>query len=293
MSSLPAALRGALWMVGALLSFSAMAISVRELLRSMGNFEILALRSLVSLVLVLAVLPRFGLGSLRTRRFGLHVVRNVLHLGGQYAWVYAIAMLPLATVFAIEFTMPVWTALLAVPILGERLNRGRVAMLVLGLAGVLIILKPGFALIHPAALVMLAGSFAYATMNIATKRLSQTDSTLAILFYMAAVQLPLALLPALPQWVAPHLRDLPWILLVGSAGLSAHYCLTRAVRIADATLVVPIDFLRLPLIAVVGMLFYGEPLELTIMLGAAVIFAGTFYSIRRESMGRLEPSRAS
>ena len=280
-------------MVGALLSFSAMAISVRELLRSMGNFEILALRSLVSLVLVLAVLPRFGLGSLRTRRFGLHLVRNVLHLGGQYAWVYAIAMLPLATVFAIEFTMPVWTALLAVPILGERLNRGRVAMLVLGLAGVLIILKPGFALVDPAALVMLAGSFAYATMNIATKRLSQTDSTLAILFYMAAVQLPLALLPALPQWVAPHLRDLPWILLVGSAGLSAHYCLTRAVRIADATLVVPIDFLRLPLIAVVGMLFYGEPLELTIMLGAAVIFAGTFYSIRRESMGRLEPSRAS
>ena len=103
---------------------------------------------------------------------------------------------------------------------------------------------------------------------------------------MAAVQLPLALVPALPQWVAPQLKDLPWILLVGTAGLTAHFCLTRAVRIADATLVVPIDFLRLPLIAVVGMLFYGEPLELPIMLGAAVIFAGTFYSIRRESTGR-------
>src|SRR5437899_13094760 len=99
---MPAALRGALWMVGALLSFSLMAVAVRELLHSMGNFEILALRSLVSLLIVLAVLPRFGLGRLRTRRFGLHVVRNVLHLGGQYAWVYAIAMLPLATVFAIE-----------------------------------------------------------------------------------------------------------------------------------------------------------------------------------------------
>ena len=99
---MPAALRGALWMCGALLSFSVMAVSVRELLRTMGNFEILALRSLVSLLLVLAVLPRFGLGRLRTRRFGLHVLRNVLHLGGQYAWVYAIAMLPLATVFAIE-----------------------------------------------------------------------------------------------------------------------------------------------------------------------------------------------
>ncbi|HYQ94540.1 MAG TPA: DMT family transporter [Burkholderiales bacterium] len=283
MSRLPAALRGAIWMVGALLSFSLMAVSVRELLRTMGNFEILALRSLVSLVLVLAVLPRFGLSRLRTRRFGLHVLRNVLHLGGQYAWVYAIAMLPLATVFAIEFTMPVWTAILATLILGERLNRGRVVMLVLGLAGVLIILRPGFALVQPAALVMLAGSFAYASMNVATKRLSASDSALAVVFYMAAVQLPLALVPALPHWAAPQLRDLPWILLVGTAGLTAHFCLTRAVRIADATLVVPIDFLRLPLIAVVGMLFYGEPLEMPILLGAAVIFAGTYYSIRRES----------
>jgi len=266
-----------------MLSFAVMAVAARELLRTMGSFEILALRSFVSLLIVLAVLPRFGLGRLRTRRFGLHLARNVLHLGGQYAWVYAIAMLPLATVFAIEFTMPVWTAILATLILGERLNRGRVVMLVLGLAGVLVILKPGFSIVQPAALVMLAGSFAYASMNIATKRLSESDSALAVVFYMAAIQLPLALVPALPQWVAPQLKDLPWIILVGSAGLTAHFCLTRAFRVADATLVAPIDFLRLPLIAVVGMLFYGEPLELSIMLGAAVIFAGTYYSIRRES----------
>jgi len=270
-------------MVGALLSFSLMAVSVRELLRTMGSFEILFLRSLVSFVLVLAVLPRFGLGALRTRHFGLHLVRNVLHFSGQYAWVYAIAMLPLATVFAIEFTMPVWTALLAIPILGERLNRGRTVMLVLGLAGILVILKPGFGVVHPAALVMLAGSFAYASTMIATKRLSGSDSALAVVFYMSVVQLPLAFVPALPGWVAPALVDLPWILAIGAAGLSAHYCLTRAMRIADATLVVPIDFLRLPLIAVVGMLFYSEPLEFSIMLGAAMIFAGTYYSVQRES----------
>jgi len=282
-SGTPAALRGALWMVGALLSFSLMAVSVRELLRTMGSFEILFLRSLVSFVLVLAVLPRFGLGALRTRHFGLHLVRNVLHFSGQYAWVYAIAMLPLATVFAIEFTMPVWTALLAIPILGERLNRGRTVMLVLGLAGILVILKPGFGVVHPAALVMLAGSFAYASTMIATKRLSGSDSALAVVFYMSVVQLPLAFVPALPGWVAPALVDLPWILAIGAAGLSAHYCLTRAMRIADATLVVPIDFLRLPLIAVVGMLFYSEPLEFSIMLGAAMIFAGTYYSVQRES----------
>lgn len=277
------ALRGAVWMGGAVVSFSVMAIAVRELLRALGIFEILFLRSLVSLILLAAVLPVVGWQALRTQRFGLHVVRNLFHFSGQYAWVYAIAWLPLATVFAIEFTMPVWAALLAVPILGERLNRGRVIMLVLGLVGIFIILKPGLAEVKPAALVMLAGSFAYAATMIGTKRLAQSDSAIAVLFYMSAIQVPLGLVPALPAWVTPGLVDLPWIVAVGATGLSAHFCMTRSLRIADATLVVPIDFLRLPLITAVGVLFYGEPLELSILLGAAVIFAGTYASIRLES----------
>jgi drug/metabolite transporter (DMT)-like permease len=186
-------------------------------------------------------------------------------------------------VFAIEFTMPVWTALLAMPLLGERLNRGRIVMLVLGLAGILVILRPGFAVLQPAALVMVAGSFAYASTMICTKRLMQSDSAFAVIFYMALIQLPLTLFPALPSWVAPRLADLPWILVVGTASLAAHLCLARAMRVADASLVTPIDFLRLPLIAVVGAMFYGEKIEVTILAGAAIIFAGTWYSIRRES----------
>ena len=281
-----AALRAALWMVGTLFSFSTMAIAVRELLDTMGTFEVLFFRSLVSLLMVLAVVPRYGLGALRTRRIGLHVVRNLLHYCGQYAWVYAIAFLPLATVFAIEFTMPVWTAALAVMLLGERLNRGRVVMLMTGIAGILIILRPGLAFIHPAALVMLGGSLAFATTMITTKRLSATDSPLVILFYMSVIQLPLGLIPALPAWVTPTVADLPWVVGVGVAGYSAHYCMTRAFRLADATLVVPLDFLRLPLIAVVGALFYREPIELATMLGAVVMFAGTYYSVSRESRAR-------
>ena len=136
MSTLPVALRGALWMVGALVSFSIMAVSVRELLHSMGSFEILFIRSFMSLAILLLLLPRRGLAALRTRHFGLHVLRNLFHFGGQYAWVYAISLLPLATVFAIEFTMPVWAALLAMIFLGERLNQGRVVMLALGVVGV-------------------------------------------------------------------------------------------------------------------------------------------------------------
>ena len=285
MSGLPAALRGALWMGGALLSFSLMAVAVRELSRTMGSFEILFLRSAVSLAIVAALLPYFGIARLRTRRFGLHLVRNSLHFAGQFCWVYAIALLPLATVFAIEFTMPVWTALLAIPILGERLNRGRVVMLAAGIAGILIILRPGAAEVSPAALVMLAGAFAYGATLVATKRLTGSESAFAILFYMSLVQVPMGLVPALANWVAPTLADAPWIAATGASGLVAHYCMTRAFRIADASLVAPIDFLRLPLIAVVGMAFYGEPIELATFIGAAVIFAGTYYSIRRESQG--------
>lgn len=280
---MPAPVRGALWMGGALLSFSLMAVAVRELSRTMGPFEIMFLRGVVSLALVLALLPYFGLRPLRTQRFGLHAVRNLFHFAGQLSWVYAIGLLPLATVFAIEFTTPVWTALLAMLILGERLNHGRVFMLVTGVAGILIILKPGYAQVSPAALVMLAGAFAFGASLVATKRLAGSDSALAILFYMALIQLPIGLLPALPGWVAPTAADAPWIVATGACGLIAHFCMTRAFRIADATLVVPIDFLRLPLIAVIGVLAYGEPIELATFIGAVVIFAGTYYSIRRES----------
>src|SRR3990172_2792107 len=172
--------RAALWMGCAVLSFSFMAVAVRELLRHMNVFEILFLRTLVTLLLVLAVVPRSGIAPLRTRRFSWHFWRAMMHLGGQLCWMYAIAALTLATVFAIEFTMPVWVALLALIFLGERLNRGRVVMLALGLAGIAIILRPGAGEFHPAALVMVLGSVFYAGNMIMTKRLSATDSPLAV-----------------------------------------------------------------------------------------------------------------
>src|SRR3954468_16734882 len=147
-------LPGVLWMLGAVMSFALMAVAVRELLRHMGILQILALRTLVTFLLVSTTIARHGFAPLRTRRFPLHATRAVLHLAGQGCWMYAIGALTLATVFAIQFTMPVWTAILAALFLGERLVRGRIVQLVLGLAGVAIILRPGLGAFHPAALVM-------------------------------------------------------------------------------------------------------------------------------------------
>jgi drug/metabolite transporter (DMT)-like permease len=280
--SQPHALHGVLWMLGAVVSFGVMAVAVRELLRHMEILQILALRTMVTLLLVCTIIPRQGFAPLRTGRFPVHAVRAVVHLAGQFCWMYAIGALALATVFAIEFTMPVWTAILAALFLGEHLNRGRMVQLVLGLAGVAIILRPGLGAFHPAALVMVLGSMFYASNMIFTKRLSATDSALAVTFWMSAVQMPLTMALALPAWVAPGLADVPWILAIGAGSFAAHYSMTRAMKLADATVVVPIDFIRLPLIAVVGAAFYAEPFDPLVLVGAAVIFAGTYYSLSRE-----------
>lgn len=276
------ALRGVLWMLCAVLSFAMMAVAVRELLRHMNVFEILALRTLVTLILVSSVILRFGFAPLRTRRFPAHATRAVLHLGGQWCWMYAIGALTLATVFAIEFTMPVWVAILAAIFLRERITPPRVVQLVLGFVGVLIILRPGVGAFHPAALVMLLGSIFYASNMIFTKRLSATDTALAVTFWMSVVQLPLTFVAALPVWVMPVAADLPWILAIGAGSFAAHYSMTRSMKLADATVVVPVDFIRLPLIAIVGALLYAERFDPMVIVGAAVIFAGTYYSLSRE-----------
>ncbi len=268
-------------MVGAVLSFCAMAVAVRELQRSMGSFEILFLRSVVMLAIVAALLLRTP-GAWRTQRFALHAWRSLVHLAGQYLWVASLGLLTLATVFAIEFTIAVWVAVLAVVFLHERLTPGRLVQLALGIAGVLIIIQPGAVAFHPAALLMVLGSFFYAASIVFTKRLSATDSPQTVLLWMSLLQTPVTLVAALPSWMTPPSSALPWILLIGAGSYSAHYCMTRAMKLADATVMAPIDFVRLPLIAVVGAVFYKEAFDPMVIVGAVVIFAGTYYSLSRE-----------
>jgi drug/metabolite transporter (DMT)-like permease len=249
----------------------------------MGSFEIVFLRSLVMLALAFILLSRAGWAAVRTQRIGAHFSRNVIHLLGQILWVYSIGALTLATVFAIEFTMPVWTAILAAIFLHERLTAPRLVQLVLGVVGVLIILRPGVGAFHPAAVAMIVGSLCYASSFVFTKRLSSTDSALAILFWMSVIQAPISFALAVPQWVTPLAVDAPWIIGVGCGAFFAHYCMTRSMMLVDATVAVPIDFIRLPLIAVIGAVFYGEPFDPLVIVGAVVIFAGTYYSLSRET----------
>jgi drug/metabolite transporter (DMT)-like permease len=267
-------------MCGALVSFMAMAIAGRQLSVELTTFQILFFRSVVGFAVVVVLLQRAGWTQVRTKIFGTHLVRNLTHFGGQYGWFYGIALIPLTEVFAIEFTVPLWTAVLATVFLGERMGALRALAVALGFAGILVILRPGIAMVSPAALAVLGSAVAYALSHIFTKRLSATETPLAILFYMTVIQLPLALVPSLSGWVWPSARLWPWVGVVAVTALSAHYCLTRAFRLADATIVVSMDFLRLPLIAMVGFLFYGEPLQIWVLVGALIVFAATWLNLR-------------
>ncbi|MFP6711029.1 MAG: DMT family transporter [Rhodospirillales bacterium] len=275
--------RGFLWMSGALLSFLFMAIAARELSDTMNTFEILTFRSGIALTITVIFVMRIGWHEIKTERLRFHLMRNIFHFGGQFGWFLGISLLPLATVFALEFTIPIWAALLAVIFLHERLHHARIIAIICGLFGVLIILKPGVEVIEPASLIVIAASVCYAISYISTKSLAVSDRPLAILFYMNLIQLPMGLVPAAFTWVPPTIGDIPWMVLVGVTGLSSHYCLTRAFMVADALTVIPIDFLRLPLVAVIGYLFYNESLEFALFVGAIVIFAGNYYNIRYEA----------
>ena len=278
--------RVVLWMMGALLSFSIMAVSIRKLSRAgLSIFEILAIRSGVALLVLLVLLtlrPDLRLYAV-PRRMGLHIFRNTIHYASQFSWALSLTMLPLATVFALEFTMPAWTAVLAVWFLHERMTASRFGVVVLGLIGVLVILRPGIASFNPAAILVLIAAFGYAITMITTKKLTITETTFAIIFWMAVIQFPLSLIGSDPAaFLNLDTRHILPAMGVGTAGLTSHYCLSNAFRSGDATLVVPLDFMRIPLIAVVGWAFYGERLDIFVLLGALIIVSGVLWNLRSE-----------
>jgi len=201
-------------------------------------------------------------------------------------------LLPFATVFALEFTTPAWVALLAALFLHERLTASRAGSVILGFLGVVIIVRPGLASFQPMALLVLFAALTFAISLIVTKKLTGQVSTFTVIFWMNAMQLPIAL--AYPLFVAasggPPLfvfrlgaDSLLPVIVLGIVGLTSHYCLTNAFRSGDATVVVPLDFLRIPLIALIGWLFYGETLDAFVFAGAILIICGVLWNLRAEA----------
>ncbi len=272
----------ALWMAGAIASFTLMGVAGRELSDEMDTFGILLVRGIVGLLVVVALLQLNGWHHAKTTRPLTHLFRNVVHYGGQFGWFYGIALLPLAQVFALEFTVPMWGLLLAVLVLGERLTLPRIIALVLGLIGVLVILRPGIVPLGVAVLAVLGSAVCYAIAHISTKSLITTDSPLNIIFYMTLMQLPIGIVLAWSTFQIPSSALWPWVIIVGLTALSAHYCLARALSRGDASVVLPLDFLRLPVIAIVAAWLYSESIDVFLFGGAALMIIGNLVSLRAE-----------
>jgi len=274
--------KASLWMLVALASFSLMAVAGKELAKNIGTAEILFFRSLIGFLILSIVVSVVGIENIKSTSIKKHIARNASHFIGQYGWFYGIAFIPLAEVFALEFTVPIWTAIAATILLNETITKIRIISIALGLLGVLIILRPTVEIIHPAAIVVIVGAMAYGLAHTLTRSIVKHDSPLSVLFYMCLIQLPVGLLLTFSDWVMPIGIMWFWLLIVGGTALSAHYGMSKALSYADAMVVVPMDFLRLPLIMLVGLYFYNESIEGLLLLGASIMLLGNFLNIKHE-----------
>lgn len=275
--------RAALWMTGAIASFTLMAVAGREVAVDLDTFELMMYRSLIGAVIVTAIGAATGrLPQVRTGRLRLHVVRNIFHFTGQNLWFYGVAVIPLAQLFAFEFTTPLWVALLAPLVLGEAMTRMRALAILVGFLGLLIVARPGLSPLGIGHFAAALAAIAFAGNLLATKQLSRTETVWTILFWMTWIQFLFGVVCAgIDGDIAlPQMESVKWVVIVGLCGLTAHLSITSALRCAPASIVSPMDFARLPIIAVVAMVLYGEPLEIAVFAGAALILAGNIMNIR-------------
>jgi drug/metabolite transporter (DMT)-like permease len=257
------------------------AVAGRETTRELNVFQIMELRSILGFLMLYPLVRRSGgFAAMKTSRPLQHIGRNLVHYGAQLGWFFALTLIPLGQVVSIEFTMPIWTAILASSFLGERLTGWKILAIVLGLVGVAVIVRPGTSEINPGQLIALAAAIGFGISIAMMKSLTRTEQTVAIIFWMLVVQSAAGFFPAIELWRRPSAYAWCWIVVIAFCGTFSHFCMARAMLYADATIVVPMDFLRVPLTATAGWLIYAEPLDLYTVLGAVLILAGNLLNLK-------------
>lgn len=260
-----------------------MTILVRQLSADYSSFEILFFRNLVSVCILLPLAMRSGLSSLKTQRLQLHSLRALLSYIGVLLLFYGIANIPLPDVTALSFTQPLFVVVLAALILKEVVNGARWIAVIAGFVGLLVIVRPGVVAVELATVLVLLSAFSYAVSNICVKRLMTTDTANQSVFYFNLLMLPIALIPALFVWVTPALADLPLFVAIGVNGTIAVYAYARSFTLADASAVMPFDFLRMPMAATAAFLLFSETGDIWTWVGSVIIFASSYFLARSSS----------
>ncbi len=276
--------RAALWMIGAIVSFTSMAVAGRAISGHLDTFEIMLYRSIVSFLIVITMAKLAGTHrDINFKYFRLHFIRNIFHFIGQNLWFFALPMIPLAQLFAFEFTSPIWVLLLAPIFLGEAITQQKLSIAALGFVGVLIVARPEINGLDIGIVAAAASAIGFAGAAILTRKLTVHNSLTKILFFLTGLQILFGLICAGYDGniAIPNSVTLPWLILIGVAGLAAHFCMTKSLTLAPASVVMPVDFIRLPLIAVIGVIFYGEEVDIYVFMGAILILAANYLNLKQ------------
>ena len=281
MDRTPSKPKAALWMAGWLSLMLIVAVAGREATREVNVFELMQMRCVLGFLMLYPLIRmNGGFTAMKTSRPLQHIGRNLVHYAAQIGWFFALTLIPLGQVVAIEFTMPVWTAILAASFLGERITVWKISAIMLGVIGVIIIVRPATGEINPGQLIALGAAVGFGVSVAMMKSLTRTESTVAIIFRMLVIQSVAGLLPTIYVWKWPSAYTWGCLTVIAFCGTFSHYCMARAMLYADATVVLPMDFLRVPLTATVGWLIYSERLDMFTVLGAALILTGNLLNLK-------------
>jgi drug/metabolite transporter (DMT)-like permease len=285
--SIPPGLRGILLLMLSTLGFAGMHATIKQVSTDLHPFEIAFFRNLFGLVALTPFFVRHGLTVFKTQRFPLHALRGTIQVFAMLSFFTAVTITPLATVSALSFTAPLFAAMAVVLFLCEKLYLRRVLALVFGFAGALVILRPGVGQVDAGALMVLFSTAIWACAMLIIKVLSRTDSPVTITAYMGVFLTPLTFVAALFFWKWPAPETWPFLVLLGLLGSAGHVCMAQAFKEADASAVLPFDFLRLIWASLLGWLIFAEVPDLWTWVGGTVIFAsGTYVAWREARAGR-------
>jgi drug/metabolite transporter (DMT)-like permease len=281
MDRTPSKPRAALWMAGWLALMLIVAIAGRETTRELNVFQIMEVRSILGFFMLYPLIRvNGGFAAMKTSRPLQHIGRNLIHYAAQLGWFFALTLIPLAQVVSIEFTMPIWTAILAASFLGERMTVWKISAITLGVVGVTVIVRPVAGEIDPGQLIALGAAVGFGISIAMMKSLTRTETTPTIIFWMLVIQAAAGFFPSLYVWMWPSAYAWGWLVVIAFCGTFSHYCMARAMLYADATMVVPMDFLRVPLTATAGWLIYSERLDMFTVLGAVLILTGNLLNLK-------------
>lgn len=277
-------IKGSLWMIGGVFCLTSMAIAGKEISLQIDTFEILFFRSVIGVCIILFFLVKKNLlHEINLKQIRTHLKRNLAHFIGQNLWLYALASITLAEVTSLEFTMPIWIVFFSYLMLNEKLDKFKIISVCIGFVGVLITVRPDIETLNLGLIAAAISAIVFALTNIYTRKLTRTESTLTILFFLTSMQLVFGLITSLldGQLDIPTNENIIWIVTIGFAGLGAHYCITTALSLAPPTVVAPIDLLRLPIVVLIGVFFYSEQGDIFIYFGASLIIFANWLNLKK------------